>query len=139
MPVKRVLLLGTTGVDKETATSALLKHLIDENMHLPEENKVKAPRIVDFEHEYIVGKLRIPMRRFLDKQEDDQRLNWNEAWDLFVADLNSDFADQDVILSLHGVVARWLYGFRSPINRHKLCEHFRPTTIIHLIDDVYYS
>lgn len=129
MNPKRILVLGTTGVDKRTAIDKLIAH------HKIAAAGQESPTVVHFEHEF-VNKEEVEVHNFLDDREHSQRATWRRAWGQFRRRLKTDLRDRDVILALHGVLARSLYGVRSPVNLDDLRE-FRPTRIVTLIDDAY--
>lgn len=122
---KRILVFGTTGVEKQIAIDNVFRGLPD------------IPRI-DFERNYVVGPDNKvdELHDYLDCSDDYQRLLWQSAWDDFKRDLDEKYAEKDLILLLHGVTTRPTYGVRSPIYFDKL-QQFEPTQIITLIDDVY--
>ncbi len=126
MPPKRILVLGITGVDKERAIDNLLDFYAEDPHGKPQ------PVAIDFEKQYIP---RIAdLHEYLDEKERNQSRIWEEAW----SDFSKDYGgyEGDIILSLHGVIVRKLYGFRSPLNL-KLLEEWAPTDIVTLIDDIY--
>lgn len=123
---KRVLVLGTTGVDKQTALSNLKS-----NRSMSEETSNL--HILDFEKDFIVPEF--GLYDYLDGLEAYQRTIWQTAWKK-CADRLRELEHQDVILSIHGVLVRPLYGVRSSIHLNDLKE-FKPDKIITLIDDVY--
>ena len=133
MTGQRVLLLGPTGIDKDTAVGNLANY--QKNHH----GDVKFQHI-GFEKILCTETKRKPFKiqSFLDKPPAEQKNMWLKAWGV-LADkhLPGGPEDKAIVLSIHGVITRKTYGIRSPINIQKIMEIFRPTMIITLIDDVY--
>lgn len=124
MSDERVLLLGNTGVEKETAINKLKQYR--ENI------KSKGSlQYVSFE-----SNLDTDLLPYLDSNEDAQRRHWLRAWDRTAQELK-DIEAEIVILGMHGVLTRSIYGSRSPAIVRRIVEDFRPTKIISLIQDVY--
>jgi adenylate kinase len=124
---RRILLLGTTGVSKENVVKKLEEYL---------RARRDIPNFVslDFERQYIESPRR-KLYNYLDDPEDRQRSLWREAWVRCNREIQS-IQDKDVILAIHGVLVRPLFGTRSPVYIDDL-KQFQPTAIVTLIDDVY--
>ena len=125
---ERILILGTTGVSKSTAIANLRKYR--ESLH----------GCANFEHfnleDFIIEKNRISVFRYLDTEYDQQIQYWLKGWDGLITKLN-ECKDQNVLLSMHSVLARRWYGTRSPVRLERVVKDFNPTIIITLINDVY--
>jgi hypothetical protein len=122
---KRILLLGPTGVDKKTASERLLRHL---------ERLGHGFRFVDFENEFLK---KDPGARswmhFLSQDIAVQASTWRRAWGNFKGTLDGN----TTVLALHATYVSGVLGLRFPIHIPSICEDFKPTLIISLIDDVY--
>ncbi|MBI3755263.1 MAG: hypothetical protein HY265_03775 [Deltaproteobacteria bacterium] len=127
---KRILLLGTTGVEKSDAVKNLVKFA---------ETQIGFGKLelVDFEKEYILRKNNIEIHSYLDAEKYRQRDYWLEGWKQFKT-WHKKNKDKDVLLSLHGVLTRSINwkGIRSPVDINCFID-FAPNIIITLIDDVY--
>ena len=130
---ERVLLFGSTGVDKETVVANMLG--------CDDIGKLQQPDVltVDFEKEYVLPSTSHgEFHDYLDALDEKQQDQWNRAWTKFRRRLSSKkYKDQHVILSLHGVLARPIYGIRTPVLITSLVQGFKPTRVVTLIDDVY--
>jgi hypothetical protein len=128
---RRVLLLGTTGVDKDTA----LQNLRDYRRRAG--NDISNLVTLDFEHTFIQSSsyMGLELHSYLDTFEREQRSIWREAW-RHCANYLQQHEAHDVIIAMHGVLVRPLYGVRSPIYIEDL-KAFRANSIVTLIDDVY--
>ena len=133
MTGQRVLLLGPTGVDKGTAVSNLKSY------QQVQYGEVKFHHF-DFENILCTETQRrsFNIQSFLDKPPAEQKSMWLKAWDV-VAEKHLPGVPEDeaIVISIHGVITRKIYGVRSPINIQKIMDTFKPTMIITLIDDVY--
>jgi len=122
---KRILLLGPTGVDKATAAARLSKHL---------ETRGHGFRFVDFENAHLKSQ---PGARswmhFLAQDLALQASTWRRAWDEFAKTLTAE----TTVLALHATYVSSVLGLRFPIHIPSICDDFKPTLIISLIDDVY--
>ena len=58
---------------------------------------------------------------------------WLRAWE----DFKNNLSNEIMILGLHATDVSGVLGLRCPINIPRVCDDFRPTLIISLIDDVY--
>lgn len=123
---QKILILGITGVDKKVAIANLLDYF---KKRRPKED---FPITVDFENDYL--KKRVPLHDFLSEKEHIQWMYWKEAWQKFIEDYPNP--EKDIILTLHGVIASRMYGFRIPIN-YGCLQEWKPTKVVTLIDDVY--
>lgn len=123
---RRILVLGTTGIDKDTVIA---------NLRTYRESFTDISDLItlDFEKDFIESDRQL--YDYLDAREDQQQSIWRDAWKRFRSRLEQ-LRHKDVLLSMHGVLARPLYGVRSPIHIDDL-KDFKPTTIVTLIDDVY--
>jgi hypothetical protein len=130
---ERVLLLGATGVRKQVALRNL--KAFQERYNTGEEFES-----LDVE-EHILSEGRrvpIPFHQYLDKPPDQQHMLWLRGWEKLAQKLKSDdFKNKNIILSMHGVLVRPMYGTRSPVVLSKIMMDFKPTVIITLIDNVY--
>ena len=130
---RRIVLLGTTGVEKAAVVARLLEYL-------DEESETGRPQVasVDFEKDFILEPHSLPHYDYLDEREETQRLRWADGWKSFEAALQrSEYAGRDIILRIHGVLVRPLYGVRSPAILPWIIDAFKPTHIFTLIDDIY--
>jgi len=129
--VERILLLGTTGVRKSDVIANLQKYA--------QSQPIGASFIsTDFEKDYLAPVLEeenLELHSYLDADSYRQRALWMQAWQIFERDAVS-YANQNILLCLHGVLTRSSSGTRSPVDIPSLVK-FAPTKIIVLIDDVY--
>jgi len=124
---RRVLLLGTTGVAKDV----VVERLREELHHSAHADHFEAR---DFERDYVLpGFDDLP--DFLDSDEPRQREGVRSAWERLRIEFPPDRTD-DLVLSMHGVLVRELYGVRSLVNIDEI-RAFEPTQVITVIDDVY--
>ncbi len=123
---RRVLVLGSTGVDKRGA-------LDNFRIYRSRITDISDLLIVDFERDFI--ETEVNLYDYLDAREDHQRAIWRSAWRKFQERLR-DHRHKDILLSMHGVLVRPLYGVRTPANIDDL-KQFETSSIITLIDDVY--
>jgi hypothetical protein len=123
-PHHRILLLGPTGVDKQTAALRLRDHIASRLGH----------RIIfiDFENAFLKPHLKSWMT-FLGQDIAQQASTWRQAWDEFTQTLD----DNITILGLHATYVSSVLGLRFPIHIPSICSEFKPTIIISFIDDVY--
>jgi|SRR5579862_2664905 len=123
---KRVLLLGPTGVDKGAAIARLNARLKGALGH--------QFRYVDFENEFLKPKLSVRnWTTFLAQDISQQANTWLQAWEA----LRKNLDHENTILGLHATYVSGPLGLRCPVNIPSLCEDFKPTLIISLIDDVF--
>lgn len=123
---KRVLLLGPTGVDKATAVARLNARL--------EATLGHKFRYVDFENEFLKPKLNVKnWTVFLAQDIAQQAVSWREAWKTFEQKLDNE----NTIVGLHATYVSGPLGLRCPVHIPSICEDFKPTLIISLIDDVF--
>lgn len=124
----RALILGNTGVNKSLALTQLAEY-----------RKVTAQtpafHAVDFERDFIVPTLEDDFAGFLDMDESEQCQRWESAWKQFCTDFPPT-RDENIVLSLHAVVLRELYGVRSLVALDAI-QDYAPTHLVTLIDDVY--
>ena len=125
---KRAFLLGTTGVDKST----VLQRITDYRRKRHDYDISKLATL-DFEREFV--RPDYDLHSYLDANANDQRSIWRGAWQKLMEFVNGN-PDKDIILAMHGVLVRPLYGTRSPLDIGQL-KQFEPTSIVTLIDDVY--
>ena len=123
-PHNRVLILGPTGIDKKDACKAVAEYA---NTHFGHNI-----RFYDFEKDFIFP-LVPDFQSFLNDRITVAYQTWERAWEDFKKKLNGDI----VLFSLHATLVSGLFGPRSAINIRRICEEFKPTLIITLIDDVY--
>ncbi len=134
---ERILVLGTTGVNKSKALSQLEKYIHSQGITV-------TYKIVDFDEDFLKPVIEENGKDYFSYLDDTnlrQRQLWLEAWKRFIPDENSEkFQDrnkeQNIILTLHGVLTREFTGTRSLINIQNIID-FAPTKIVTLIDDVY--
>lgn len=125
---KRILLLGPTGVDKAAAMARLRIYAL--------EKFGQKIRFIDFENEFL--KLHIKRHSirtwtsFLATDVLRQSIIWRDAWTEFQKTLDSE----TVVLGLHATYVSGILGLRSPIHIPAVCDVFKPTLVITLIDDV---
>ncbi|MBT9165002.1 MAG: hypothetical protein DDT23_01013 [candidate division WS2 bacterium] len=124
----RALILGTTGVNKDTALGNFKRYRETQYGE------------VNFEHlnleKIILEKNGIKIFDYLDADEDEQISYWLKGWSELKQRLNH-YTDIDLLLSMHAVLVRRSYGTRSPVKIKRIVEDFKPTIIITLIDDVH--
>lgn len=124
----RLLLLGSTGVEKELAVQQLNKYRKDE-LGLSELT------FVDFESDFVTPNVfGNRLQSFLDATPHEQWHIWQTAWEQFASSVV--FQSNDLVLGLHGVLARQRYGLRSVVSVDSLRD-FCASHIVTLIDDVY--
>lgn len=124
-PHQRILLLGPTGVDKAVAGKRLAAHI-----HATLGHKV---RFVDFENDYLKQHLSVRnLMSFLAQSSAQQSSTWLSAW----TDFERSLTDGVTILGLHATYVSGVLGLRCPVNIPKICEVFRPSVIVSLIDDI---
>ena len=122
---KRILLLGPTGVDKATAAKRLSAYL---------ETQGHGFSFVDFENDHLKKDRRVKSwTHFLAQDLEDQAITWKRVWDQFKKSLN----EETTVLGLHATYVSGLLGLRCPVHIPSICNDFKPTLIISLIDDVY--
>jgi len=120
----KTLLLGPTGVDKE---------YVKERLELA--MGTAAPHFVLFEKEYLVPEYGDKFFRFLEEEPFRQKEKWDSAWEHLLQDFAS--FSRDLVVALHTVYARHLYGCRSVVSIDRI-KKLKPDTVVTLIDDVYY-
>jgi hypothetical protein len=124
----RALLLGATGIDKEDVAKRLRDF----------QEETADPRVFlyrDFEKDFVAPRFRGGMAAFLDAEEPEQWSEWRVAWQEF-ARWQSEHQADNLVLGIHGVIARQLFGVRSAAYLPDLQE-FNPTHLVTLIDDIY--
>jgi hypothetical protein len=123
---KRVLLLGPTGVDKAAAMKRVCARM---------QNKLGHQfRFVDFENDFLKPHLRVKnWVTFLAQDLAEQALTWRRAWDEFKKSLDGEM----IVLGLHASYISGSLGLRCPIYIPSICDDFKPTLIISMIDDVF--
>ncbi len=123
---KRILLLGPTGVDKAEAANRLAARMKASLGH--------ELRYVDFENEYLKQHLNVKnWTIFLAQDIAQQATTWRRGWEDFKKKIDGD----TTILGLHATYISGPLGLRSPVHLPSICDDFKPTLIISLIDDVY--
>lgn len=123
---KRVLLLGPTGTDKRAMVEALIEAREQTDGALPLE-------YIDFEKEYAANTVG-GMPDYLDVQDEPQRQRWLDGWRNLI--LERADSGHDLVVGLHSVLTRPLYGSRSPIFIPQV-EELELTHVVTAIDDVY--
>ena len=127
-PHKRVLFLGPTGVDKSAAASRL--------MNFVEKNWGHSIQYVDFENDFLKKHIARHSYKtwtsFLAADLRAQSSIWRTAWEEFSKTLGAEIT----ILGLHATYVSGIMGLRCPIHVPDICESFKPTLIVSLIDDV---
>ena len=131
--VTRVLLLGTTGVEKLTAWNNLLLERTQRATEL-HTSPPATPRYIDFEKDFLKKESPHELFSFLESAEDVQHHAWNRAWAKLEAQLTS--SDEDVAIAVHATFVRDGFGTRSFLAPERL-SRLKLTDIITLIDDVY--
>lgn len=124
--IRRALVLGTTGVDKRGALDRLLAY---RETHADISNLV----VKDFEQDYV--KKHTELHGYLDVAAGPQKELWRKAWQDCIREID-ELQDKVVILLMHGVLVRPLYGTRSAVDIAAL-RAFQPDILVTLIDDVY--
>jgi len=124
---KRVLLLGPTGIDKREAIvrlNARLKKTLGHHFSY-----------IDFENDFLKSKLNVKnWTTFLAQDIAQQATTWKQGWN----DLKRELGSENLILGLHATYISGPLGLRCPIHIPSICEDFRPTLIISLIDDIFH-
>jgi hypothetical protein len=118
-------LIGPTGVDKAAAMRRISERLKQTLGH--------QPKYVDFENDFLKPELRSPFTIFLAKDIAEQAVVWNNAWQKFANSLDGEIT----VLGLHATYISGPLGLRCPINIPNICQDFKPTLIISLIDDIF--
>src|SRR2546421_455575 len=108
MTAKRLLLLGTTGVDKAAALIRLQRWC---------KGFYRNVVPVDFEREFLFNTRKggRPTATFLDSDLRTQTQWWREAWARF-QDEHSRNVEDDFFLGIHGCYIRGHYGVRSVLD-----------------------
>lgn len=126
--VQRILVLGTTGVNKDFALQNLSKYRTE--LHSNE----------GFEHlnleDFILKENGIEIFNYLDADEDQQVRFWIKGWKGLKSKIKS-CKDKNILLSMHAILARRSYGTRSPMKIECIINDYKPTKLITLISDVY--
>lgn len=123
---QKVLLLGPTGVDKAGVAQRLTQHLASEYGH--------SFKFIDFEKDYLKNHLTVKSwPTFLAQDISQQAHTWRRAWE----QLKGDLTNEPVLLGLHATYVSGIVGLRSAINIPSICEDFRPSLVVTLIDDVF--
>lgn len=123
------LLLGSTGVDKGRAVRALQEFADADGDAAPME-------YIDFERDYLVEEFGGQMWSYLDARERYQRSEWRRACARLAEHVNARDPSQRLIVGMHGVIVRDLYGARSPVHIPSVAA-LRPSRIVTLIDDLH--
>lgn len=126
---ERILIFGTTGVNKSFVCRKLETY--QTNLY----GKVNF-QWFDFENFVLSANRFRHIYEYLDAKAEVQSNYWLEAWEQFKPEIQKH-NDENIILSMHGVLARREYGTRTAIEINKILEDFKPTKIITLIQDVY--
>jgi hypothetical protein len=130
--LKRILLLGTTGVDKVTAWNRLTqeraRRATDQHTSVP-----PTPVFLDFEKTFLKVEART-LYSFLDDTESAQQQAWDRAWDKLASKLKA--SDDSFAVAVHAAFVRDEFGTRSFLAPEKL-KDLGFTDIVTLIDDVY--
>lgn len=126
----RVLLLGTTGIEKQQIASRL-SEWADRSLG-------QSFRIMDFEKEYLTNSAKggRPLSWFLAQEVRVQHRSWQHAWDRLAEDGRLEEADENTILCVHASIVRGNYGVRCVCDLNRLGQ-FAPDVVVTLIDDVY--
>ena len=125
-PHRRILLLGPTGVNKRLAIDRLRAHVRQILGH--------SIIFVDFENDYLKKHMTVKnWMTFVAQDIVQQSSIWLRAWE----DFKNNLSNEIMILGLHATYVSGVLGLRCPINIPRVCDDFRPTLIISLIDDVY--
>ncbi len=103
----RVLLLGTTGVNKRDVWTAVKQ----ERLAHTQEGNVSLPRLIEFEKDYLEREVDGPLYRFLDMPEDAQARCWTAAWARFSEEFSE--TTEDIAVALHAVLIRSDFGTRT--------------------------
>jgi hypothetical protein len=121
-----VLLLGPTGVDKGAAVARLNARLKGTLGH--------QFNYIDFENQFLKPKLNVKnWTVFLAQDLIQQAGTWRQAWDA----LRQNLDHENTILGLHATYVSGPLGLRCPVHIPSICDDFKPTLIISLIDDVF--
>jgi hypothetical protein len=123
---KRVLLLGPTGVDKGAAVARLTARLSAVLGH--------HFKYIDFENDFLKPKLNVKnWTAFLAQDIAQQATSWRQAWET----LREKLDGENIILGLHATYVSGPLGLRCPVQIPSVCNDFKPTLVISLIDDVF--
>jgi len=124
---KRVVVLGTTGLEKRQT----IQRLIEYKQNRDADYRAK---VVDFEGDYICPSTPSGnLQDYLDARAGDQHRNWRIGMGKCMDQLES--CEDDCFLLLHGSIIRDEYGTRCPVSLAPLAE-WRPDLVVTLIDDV---
>lgn len=135
MDDKRILVLGTTGIDKQKALHSITSGYQDGPLWEP----------VNFEKDYLFNPSKKGLRRntFLDASIETQFNTWTESWGVFAKERKlskrGSRGTHGILLSMHGVYLRGHYGTRSVLLPSLIAKQFQPDIIITLIADAYNS
>jgi hypothetical protein len=89
---------------------------------------------MDFENDFLKPKLNVKnWTVFLAQDIAQQATTWRQAWNALREKLDSE----NTILGLHATYVSGPLGLRCPVHIPSVCEDFKPTLIISLIDDVF--
>lgn len=119
---RRVLVLGSAGVDKRAAMEAFAAGAARYSHEF---------KIVDFDKDLVE-----PIRPFFEHLNDDISLaanTWSNAWD----DFKREGISENTILCMHSAYVTAKHGARSVVDIAAVCENFKPDLIVTLLDDVY--
>lgn len=125
---RRVLLLGSTGIDKRLAIARLRQY----RESVAEDAGFT---YIDLESDFVAPRFRGGMSAFLDADDHEQWVEWRSAWREMMSTLD---ASRDTVLGIHAVLARQLYGIRTVAYLDDICQ-YGPTHLVTLIEDVYFQ
>ena len=128
---KHILIMGATGVAKSAALVNVLEYLKQTESVAP------SIEVLHFEADFVRPLVGDEFHDYLDALDPAQQDYWNTAWTKLVERLQKTPSSADVIICLHGILARPIYGIRSPVYIPRLIDDFKPTSVFTLIDDVY--
>ena len=91
-------------------------------------------KYIDFEKEYLKQHLNVRnWTVFLAQDIAQQATTWRRGWD----DLKRELDGETTVLALHATYISGPLGLRSPVHLPSICDDFKPTLIVSLIDDVF--
>lgn len=123
------LLLGSTGVDKSRAVRALREYA-------QSVGDVGPIKYFDFERDYLVEEFGGQMWQYLDARERYQRSEWKGACARLADRVSGQKLDERLIVGMHGVIVRDLYGARCPVHIPSVAA-LQPARIVTFIDDLH--
>lgn len=114
MSCKRILFLGTTGVDKKQAIESLVRWYGDRG---------QGCKFIDFEHNFLWSRRMggTQASGFLDSERSGQVDQWQRSWNRFCEEHKFPSAidapsEEKVFLSLHACFIRGHYGVRCVLD-----------------------